>query len=98
MMFVSAVRRYKPSECEATRQRHYWKSRRLPEPSDEVIDTFVQRVDAITSPFSQISGWAVGGAVSRVDAEATSHRSSLIWPHVFMSGVAVPYCGRPAGW
>ena len=29
--------------------------------------TIVARVESITSPFSQIGGWAVGGAVSRVD-------------------------------
>ncbi len=51
---------------------YYWKSHRLPELSDEVIDVFCQRVEAIMSPFSQISGWAVGGAVSRVDANATA--------------------------
>ena len=27
---------------------------------------------SITSPFSQIGGWAMGGAVSRVDPEATA--------------------------
>ena len=48
-------------------RHYYWKSHRLPDLSDEVIDVLVERVDAITSPFSQIDGWAVGGAVSRVD-------------------------------
>jgi hypothetical protein len=51
---------------------YYWKSHRLPALSDEVIETFVGRVEAITSPFSQIAGWAVGGAVSRADADATA--------------------------
>jgi FAD/FMN-containing dehydrogenase len=51
---------------------YYWKSHRLPELSDEVIGQLVARVDAITSPFSQLSGWAVGGAASRVDAGATA--------------------------
>jgi len=51
---------------------YYWKSHRLPALSDEVIDAFVGRVDAITSPFSQISGWAVGGAVSRSAPDATA--------------------------
>jgi hypothetical protein len=32
----------------------------------------VERVASSTSPFSQISGWAMGGAVSRVDPEATA--------------------------
>jgi hypothetical protein len=51
---------------------YYWKSHRLPQLSDEVIDVIVSRVEAITSPFSQIGGWAVGGAVSRADPEATA--------------------------
>jgi hypothetical protein len=51
---------------------YYWKSHRLPALSDEVIDAFVGRVEGITSPFSQISGWAVGGAVSRLDPAATA--------------------------
>lgn len=51
---------------------YYWKSHRLPNLSDEVIDVLVGRVERITSPFSQISGWAVGGAVSRTDPEATA--------------------------
>ena len=51
---------------------YYWKSHRLPHLSDEVIDVLVGRVEAITSPFSQIGGWAVGGAASRVDPDATA--------------------------
>jgi len=51
---------------------YYWKSHRLPALSGEVIDTLVGQVETITSPFSQIGGWAVGGAVSRMDPESTS--------------------------
>jgi FAD binding domain/Berberine and berberine like len=51
---------------------YYWKSHRLPNLSDEVIDALVARVESITSPFSQIGGWAVGAAVSRADPEATA--------------------------
>jgi hypothetical protein len=51
---------------------YYWKSHRLPEFSDEAIDIFVSRVESMTSPFSQIGGWAVGGAVSRVSPETTA--------------------------
>jgi FAD/FMN-containing dehydrogenase len=51
---------------------YYWKSHRIPEFTDEAIDIFVSRVEAITSPFSQIGGWAVGGAVSRVDPQSTA--------------------------
>ena len=51
---------------------YYWKSHRLPALSDDVIDVFMARIEAITSPFSQIAGWVVGGAVSRVDADSTA--------------------------
>jgi hypothetical protein len=51
---------------------YYWKSHRIPALSDDVIDALVERVESITSPFSQIGGWAVGGAVSRADPETTA--------------------------
>ena len=44
-------------------------SRALPTTS---IDVFMERVGAMTTPFSQINGWAMGGAVSRVAAGATA--------------------------
>jgi hypothetical protein len=53
-------------------RHYYWRSHRLPGLSDAVIDTFVDRVGAIASPFSQVNGWAMGGAVSRADPEATA--------------------------
>lgn len=51
---------------------YYWKSHRLPTLSDEVISVLVSRIASITSPLSQISGWAVGGAASRIDPETTA--------------------------
>ena len=51
---------------------YYWKSHRLPSLSDEVIDVLVDAVGTITSPFSQIGGWLIGGAASRVDPAATA--------------------------
>jgi FAD binding domain/Berberine and berberine like len=57
----------------APRGRHYyWRSHRLPGLPDEVIDALLDQVASVTSPFSQINGWAMGGAVSRVDPEATA--------------------------
>ncbi|MGH2560385.1 MAG: FAD-binding oxidoreductase [Thermomicrobiales bacterium] len=53
-------------------RHYYWKSHRLLTLSDAVIDVLVERVASITSPFSQIGGWAVGGAASRVAPEATA--------------------------
>jgi hypothetical protein len=53
-------------------RHYYWRSHRLPGLSDEVVETLVERVASSTSPFSQVNGWAMGGAVSRVDPEATA--------------------------
>jgi FAD/FMN-containing dehydrogenase len=53
-------------------RHYYWKAHRLGSMSDEVVDVFVDRIAGIPTPFSQINGWAVGGAVSRVDVDATA--------------------------
>lgn len=53
-------------------RHYYWKAHRLPELTDEVIEVFCSRMAAATTPFAQINGWAVGGAVSRVDPDATA--------------------------
>ena len=53
-------------------RHYYWKSHRLPGLPEEVVDQLVGRVQAMTSPFSQVALWAMGGAVSRVDPEATA--------------------------
>ncbi len=50
----------------------YWKSHRLPELSDAVIDKMISLVGSLTSPLSMLSGWAIGGAVSRVAPDATA--------------------------
>jgi FAD binding domain/Berberine and berberine like len=51
---------------------YYWKSHRVPTLSPEVIDVLVGLVEGITSPFSQVNGWAVGGAVNRADPASTA--------------------------
>jgi FAD/FMN-containing dehydrogenase len=53
-------------------RHYYWKSHRLPDLPEEVIDVIVVRVESITSSFSQIGGWAMGGAVSRADPDLTA--------------------------
>jgi hypothetical protein len=53
-------------------RHYYWKAHHFPTLSDEVIEVFRERVDALPTPFSQINGWAVGGAVSRIDTDATA--------------------------
>jgi DNA-binding SARP family transcriptional activator len=57
----------------APKGRHYyWRSHRLPGLPDQVIDALLDQVASVTSPFSQVNGWAMGGAVSRADPEATA--------------------------
>jgi FAD/FMN-containing dehydrogenase len=53
-------------------RHYYWKSHRLPQINDEVIDVMMERVVVATAPFWQMNGWAVGGAVTRVEADATA--------------------------
>lgn len=53
-------------------RHYYWKSHQYPTFPDELIDVFMDRVACVTAPFFQINGWAVGGAVTRVDADATA--------------------------
>jgi hypothetical protein len=53
-------------------RHYYWKSHRLTALPGQVIDSLIEQVESITSPFSQIGGWMMGGAVSRVDPEATA--------------------------
>jgi FAD binding domain/Berberine and berberine like len=53
-------------------RHYYWKSHRLGGLPDAVIDVFLERLAAMTSPFGQINGWAMGGAVARVEADATA--------------------------
>jgi FAD/FMN-containing dehydrogenase len=53
-------------------RHYYWRSHRLPGLGDRVIDVFMEYLEAIPTPFSQINGWAMGGALARVDADATA--------------------------
>lgn len=53
-------------------RHYYWKSHQYPTFPDSLIDIFMDRVACATAPFFQINGWAVGGAVTRIDADATA--------------------------
>jgi len=53
-------------------RHYYWKSHRFPTLPDELIDVFMARVGSVKAPFWQINGWAIGGAASRVPADATA--------------------------
>ena len=80
----------------ATHGTHsYWKSHRLLELSDAVIDRIVGLVESATSPFSMVSGWAIGGAVSRVDPRATAVGEREVGFELRIIGVWPP--GDPRG-
>lgn len=53
-------------------RHYYWKSHRLSGATPEVIDVVMNGVASIPTPFSQFNGYVVGGAVSRVAADATA--------------------------
>jgi FAD/FMN-containing dehydrogenase len=53
-------------------RHYYWKSWRLPPLSDAGIDVIVEQAMAITSPQSAIPIFTLGGAVARVEDEATA--------------------------
>jgi FAD/FMN-containing dehydrogenase len=58
---------------------YYLKSEFLPALTDDMIDTIVDHASRITSPQSVIAGFHLGGAVSRVDENATAygHRDAV---------------------
>jgi len=49
---------------------YYWRSQRLPTPTDDVLDAMTAQTKAIEAPLSYVAGFAVGGAVTRVHPEA----------------------------
>jgi FAD/FMN-containing dehydrogenase len=51
---------------------YYWRSQRVPELGDDVIDVVTGLTDTITSPLSYTAGFAMGGAAGRVDPAATA--------------------------
>jgi FAD/FMN-containing dehydrogenase len=57
---------------------YYWKSCALPALSDKMIDVLIRQAERITSPYSAMPLFTLGGAVARVpeDATAFSHRSA----------------------
>jgi FAD/FMN-containing dehydrogenase len=53
-------------------RHYYWKAWKLPPLTDRAIDVIVQQAAAITSPLSAIPIFTLGGAVARVDDDATA--------------------------
>lgn len=53
-------------------RHYYWKSWKLPPLTDAAIDEIVEQAAAITSPYSTVPLFTLGGAVARVDDDATA--------------------------
>jgi FAD binding domain/Berberine and berberine like len=51
---------------------YYWKGHRLPPLSDEIIDVLIEHASRITSPLTTIGIYTLGGAVGRIDENATA--------------------------
>jgi FAD/FMN-containing dehydrogenase len=54
-------------------RHYYWKSWKLPPLTDETIAVIVEHAGRITSPLSAITMFALGGAVARVDDDASAY-------------------------
>lgn len=65
----------------AEQLQYYWKSLYIHELSNAAIETFLDRASRRPSPHSIVDLWAMGGAASRVPAEATAFgdRSAEYW-------------------
>jgi FAD/FMN-containing dehydrogenase len=59
-------------------RHYYWKSHKLGPLADDIIDIVVEHAGQITSPLSSIPVFCLGGAVARVDEDATAfpHRDA----------------------
>ena len=53
-------------------RHYYWKSHRLDPLTDDVVDVLIEHAGRITSPLSSVPIFSFGGAVSRVDEDATA--------------------------
>jgi FAD/FMN-containing dehydrogenase len=54
-------------------RHYYWKSWRLPPLTDQMIAVITEHATGITSPFSSIPIFTLGGAVGRVEEDATAY-------------------------
>ena len=69
---------------------YYWKSTDLPELSDDLIDVFVDHAFSAESPRSYSMLFHLGGAVSRVDDDATAYTGRNATHNVNINGVWRP--------
>ncbi|WP_254524923.1 FAD-binding oxidoreductase [Natrinema caseinilyticum] len=69
---------------------YYWKSTDLPELSDDLIDVFVDHAFSAASPRSYSVLFHLGGAVSRVDDDATAYTGRNSPHNININGVWRP--------
>ncbi|WP_254533493.1 FAD-binding oxidoreductase [Natrinema gelatinilyticum] len=69
---------------------YYWKSTDLPELSDDLIDVFVDHAFSAESPRSYSVLFHLGGAVSRVDHDATAYTGRNSPHNININGVWRP--------
>jgi FAD/FMN-containing dehydrogenase len=69
---------------------YYWKSTDLPELSDDLIDVFVDHAFSAASPRSYSVLFHLGGAVSRVDDDATAYTDRHAPHNININGVWCP--------
>ncbi|WP_226041612.1 FAD-binding oxidoreductase [Natrinema sp. DC36] len=62
-------------EPQAPGYRNYWKSQLVDPLPDDAIDTVVERAGTLPSPMSQLVLEHLGGAISRVEPDATAYRN-----------------------
>jgi FAD/FMN-containing dehydrogenase len=74
---------------------YYWKSHRLPGPTEAIAAILVDAAHSITSPFSQIGGWLIGGAATRVDPSATAVGDREIGLELNITAAWLPSMGEP---
>ena len=72
---------------------YYWRSVEFDELTDGVIDTIVDRAGQITSPLSTVPVFHMGGAVARVDADATAFGARDALHNINMVGAWPPDAG-----
>lgn len=51
---------------------YYWRSQRIPDLTDDIVALLVAQTQSQTAPMSYVGGFGVGGAVTRVDPDATA--------------------------
>jgi FAD/FMN-containing dehydrogenase len=51
---------------------YHWRSQRVPDLTGAVVDRLAGLAGSLTSPMSYVAGFAMSGAVTRVDADATA--------------------------